>query len=156
MPQTCATCKHPQSREINQRIRSGRPLVDIARWLKEEAGKGNGYAITRFALSRHAHDHVGVEPQKGRRPPSEDFLTAVVNAAHDGLEDGSLRVTLRDGISAKAELNKQQARNQDRDLMAKIALALTGQTLLSARVIDPEVEAIEAEFRPLLTAGHAT
>jgi hypothetical protein len=35
--------------------------------------------------------------------------------------------------------------------MAKIALALTGHSpLLNARVIDPEIEAIEAEFRPLL------
>jgi hypothetical protein len=155
MPQTCASCKHPQSREINHRIRDGRPLVDISRWLTELHEKDPSIPkITRFALARHAKDHVGVEPQRGRRPPSEDFLTAVVNAAHDGLEDGSLRVTLRDGIAAKAELNKQQARNQDRDLMAKIALALTGQSpLLTATVIDPEIEAIEAEFRPLLTSG---
>jgi hypothetical protein len=151
MSQTCASCKHPQVREINHRIRDGRPIVDIERWLTELSEKGDGYKITRFALARHARDHVKVKPPIGRRPPSSNFLEAVRDAAHDGLEEGTLRVTLRDGISAAAELNKQAARSADRDLMAKIALALTGHSpLLNARVIDPEIEAIEAEFRPLL------
>jgi len=156
MPQTCASCKHPQVREINHRIRDGRPIIDIERWLKELAAADQGYPITRQALARHARDHVKVEPKRGRRPPAESFLQAVVDTAHDALEEGTLRVTARDAISAQAELNRQAEKGKDRDLMLKIALALTGQTpLLEARVIDPEVEALEAEFRPLLTSGQA-
>ena len=40
-------------------------------------------------------------------------------------------------------------RNVDRDILARIALALTA----NVRVLDPEVEALEAEYRPLLTPG---
>ncbi len=153
MAQTCASCKHPQVREINHRIRDGRPLIDIARWLKQEAEAGNGYAITRFALSRHARDHVQVQPQRGRRPPSDNFLQSVVDKAHDDLEEGTLRVTARDAISAQAELNRQADRSADRDVLQKIALTLMGHVPIEARVLSPEDEAIEAEFRPLLTSG---
>ena len=155
MPQTCATCKHPQVREINHRLRAESPYEDISRWLGELAGNGVGYKITRQALARHARDHLAQgQRAQGRKPVSGNFLQNVVDAAQEGLAEGTLRVTLRDGISAQAEMNKQASRSADRDLMAKIALALSGQSLLEARVIDPEVEAIEAEFRPLLTAGN--
>lgn len=156
MPQTCATCKHPQVREINHRIREERPYEDISRWLTELAGQGTGYPITRQALSRHHKDHLGETPERssGRKPLSKNFLQAVVETAQDKLENGELAVTVRDGISAQAELNRQLDRSADRDLMARIALALTGNVgLIEARVIDPEMEAIEAEFRPLLTSG---
>ena len=122
--------------------------MDISRWLD-----GLGTPITRQALARHARDHLNVKPTIGQRPVSGNFLEAVRDTAHAALDAGELRVTLRDGISAAAELNKQAARSADRDLMAKIALALTGTPLLEARVIDPELEAIEAEFRPLLASG---
>lgn len=149
MGRPCATCSHPQVREINHRLREKRPLRDISRWLDSTETP-----ITAQALARHAKDHLEVTLQRGRRPVSGSFLEAVRDAAHEGLVEGNLRVTLRDGISAAAELNKQAARSADRDLMAKIALALTGNALLQAKVIDPEIEAIEAEFRPLLTAGN--
>lgn len=145
MPGVCASCKHPQVREINHRIRQERPLTDISRWLSEI-----GTPITRQALARHAKDHLSVAPVHGRRPVSGNFLEAVRDAAHEALSEGELRVTLGDGIKAAAELNKQAARTADRDLMARIALALTGNALIQARVIDPELEALEAEFRPLL------
>ena len=145
MPGVCASCKHPQVREINHRIREKRPFEDISRWLTEL-----GTPITRQALARHARAHVGVQPTLGRRPVSGDFLRDVVETVHEKLADGELAVTLRDGISAQAELNKMAARTADRDLFAKIALALTGHSLIQARVIDPEIEALEAEFRPLL------
>lgn len=148
MPGVCASCKHPQVREINHRIREERPLTDISRWLSEI-----GTPITRQALARHAKDHVGAQVARGRKPVSANFLQAVVETAHEKLSEGELTVTLRDGIQAQAELNKQVARSADRDLMAKIALALTGHALIEARVIDPELEALEAEFRPLLTSG---
>ena len=157
MSQTCATCKHPLVKEVNHRLREGRQITDISRFLEDKAEEGVGYKITRQALARHARDHlkVPVRAPGGTPRQSDNFLQAVVNTAHDALEEGTLRVTARDAISAQAELNRQAEKGKDRDLMLKIALALTGQTpLLEARVIDPEVEALEAEFRPLLTAGN--
>lgn len=149
MGRPCASCQHPQLREINLRIKQGRPIEDIARWLAT-----TDEPITATALRRHAKEHAGAQLQRGRRPVSGDFLNDVVAEAHDGLLEGRLRVTLKDGIAAQAELNKQAAKDADRSLMAKIALALSGHSpLLEARVIDPEVEALEAEFRPLLASG---
>jgi hypothetical protein len=151
MPGACATCRHPQVREINHRIREGRPYEDISRWLDEIK-----LPITRQALARHHKAHLGEVPERpqGRKPLSRNFLEAVVETAQDKLENGELAVTVRDGISAQAELNRQMDRSADRDLMAKIALALTGNVFLpEVRVLDPELAAIEAEFRPLLTAG---
>ena len=145
MPGVCATCRSRHRKEIETRLRQDRPLTDISRWLDEI-----GEPITRQALARHMRDHLGAKPRVGNRPISGDFLEAVERTAHEALEAGELRVTLRDGIAARAERNKQAARSADRDLMAKIALALTGSPLLEARVIDPELEAIEAEYRPLL------
>jgi hypothetical protein len=83
------------------------------------------------------------------------LLQAVVEDARDRLEAGEIRATLRDGISAQAELNRQGERQRDSDMMMKIALALTGNVAV-ARVIDPlETERleIEAEFRALLPSG---
>jgi len=153
MPNTCATCKHPQVREINHRIREQRPYEDISRWLDELAAEGKGFAITRQALSRHHKDHLGEAPPReaGRKPLSKNFLQAVVETAQDKLENGELQVTVRDGISAQAEINRQMDRSADRDLMARIALVLSGS--FAPRLMDPEQEAIEAEFRPLLTSG---
>jgi hypothetical protein len=149
MPGVCATCKHPQVREINHRLKSDRPLTDISRWLD-----GIGQPVTRQALARHMRDHLGAKPRVGNRPVSGSFLEAVVTDAHEKLAAGELATTLRDGIAAQAELNKQQARSADRDLMAKIALALTGHSLLgAARIVDPEVEALEADYRLLLSPG---
>jgi hypothetical protein len=78
MSQTCASCKHPQVREINHRIRDGRPIVDIERWLTELADKGDGFKITRFALARHARDHVKVKPRAGagHRPATSSKRSA--------------------------------------------------------------------------------
>ena len=151
MPGTCATCRHPQVREINHRLREERPLTDISRWLDDL-----GTPITRQALARHLRDHLGEAPapQKGRRPLSKNFLEAVVQTAQDRLENGELAVTVRDGISAQAEINRQQDRSADRDLMLKIGLALTGGGNFP-RIVSPEVDEIEGEFREqlMVTAG---
>lgn len=145
MATPCATCEHSQVREINHRIREDRPLTDISRWLGEL-----GTPITRQALARHAKAHVGKEPLRGKRPVSADFLESVRDKAHDGLESGELTVTLKDGLTAQKQLDARAARNADMDLMLRIAITLGGKR---ERLPAPEVEAIEAEFRPLLTSG---
>lgn len=157
MAQPCATCKHPQVREINHRLREERPYEDISRWLDELEADGVGYGITRQAISRHAQKgHVkGVAADKrtvGRKPVSGNFLQTVVDRVHEAVENDELSLTVRDGISAQAELNRQADRSADRDLMVKIALALGGgsQPVL---IEDAEYREIEDEFLPLLAAG---
>ncbi len=145
MPARCATCEHPQVREINHRIREKRPLVDISRWLDDL-----GTPITRQALARHAKQHLGIVPERGRVPVSGDFLTAVRDRVHARMEAGEIEPTLRDGIAAQKQLDARMARNADRDLVLKIGLLLTAPR---PALMDPEVEALEAEFRPLLEAG---
>jgi hypothetical protein len=149
MPRHCASCVSPHADEINRKLKAGIANADVSRWLSEVEAP-----ITAQSIGRHAKDHLAVEPVRGRRPVSGDFLTAVVEKAHEGVTSGDLRVSVRDGIGAQAEINRQKDRTADRDLMTKIALALTGNVLLGeARVLDPEIEAIEAEYRPLLESG---
>jgi len=145
----CASCDHPQVREINHRIKEERPLTDISRWLDEL-----GTPITRQALARHAKAHMGVAPSRGRRPVSGDFLELVRDTVHEGVLAGELVPTIKDGIKAATEIERNKNRNVDRDIALTIAALLGGHLPFgTVRVIDSEVEAIEAEFRPLLTAG---
>jgi hypothetical protein len=152
VPRQCSSCslEPPLRQELDRRIKSGATLPDLNRWLASKDVK-----LSVNALSRH-RQHVLLRPTApGPRPKSASFLEDVEAIAHDDMVAGVLRPSIRDAIAARGELNKQQARNQDRDLMAKIALALSGAAVpIEARVIDPEVAAIEAEFRPLLTSGY--
>ncbi len=145
MANPCASCDHPQVREINHRIREQRPLTDISRWLDDL-----GTPITRQALARHAKSHLEVVPQRGRRAPSEDFLTSVRDRVHERMDAGEIQPSMRDGIAAQKQIDARLARNADRDLVLKIGLMLTAPR---PALMDPEVVALEAEFRPLLTAG---
>jgi hypothetical protein len=147
MPRDCASCEHPQVREINHRLREDRPLVDISRWLKEQ-----GTPITRQAIARHKERHLpDVETSgPGRRPLSGDFLSKVVQATEMDLDDGLLKPKLRDGIAAQAELNRQRSRDMDKNLLDRISMAMAG-VILHARVVSPEVEALEGEYRQLLS-----
>ena len=89
----------------------------------------------------------------GRRPVSKDFLEAVRDAAHEDLESGALRPSLKEGIAAQKALDMRASRDQDRDLMLRISLALTGRVRIPIAPPDPNREAIEGEFRELLAIG---
>lgn len=151
MAQPCATCEHPQVREINHRMREGLPLTDISRWLKE-LGQGN---ITRQALARHMRSHLGATPRHGgRRGAHPDFLKSIVENVAERMDAGELEPTIKDGIAAQKEVNRLAEKTADRDLMLRIALALTGNVIEGDyREIDGDQAELEAEFRPLLTAG---
>lgn len=140
----CSSCENPQVREINHRIREGRPLTDISRWLKEI-----GTPITRQALARHAKGHLGLEPKAARPGVSGDFLVSVRDRAHERMENGELAVSLKDGIAAQKQLDHRAEKMADHDLMLKLALVLTARP----KLVGPDVEAIEATYRPLLEAG---
>jgi hypothetical protein len=148
---SCESCASDNRRELDRRIRSGATLPDLARWLDS---LGEKRSIN--ALSRHRQQHVLPERvPSGPRPRGTSFLEAVETSAWDDMTAGVLRPSIRDGIGARAELNKQSSRSADRDLMARIALALTGTLPVQARVIDPETEALEASYRLLLTDGES-
>lgn len=147
MPRPCACCTHPRRAELDRRLRSGSTIADIVLWLATTERP-----IQRNAVGRHANQHLGVIRTPGPRPPSGSFLEAVRDAAHEDLTAGILRPNIAHGIAAEAELSRQRARSVDQDLMLKIAMALGGHAG-TVRVIDPEQEALEAEFRPLLEAG---
>ena len=145
MARPCATCKSERKPEIEKRIREERSFLDIARWLKEV-----GEPISNAALGKHAREHMGVVPRKGARPVSGDFLEAVRDNAHEALDAGELAVSLKDGIAAQKALDARLAKNADRDLILKIGLMLTAPR---PQLMDPEVEAIEGEYRKLLGDG---
>ena len=152
MARPCSTCKSARKADIERRIREQRSYLDISRWLKEV-----GEPISNVALAKHAKEHMDVIPTRGRRPVSGDFLESVRDTAHEALASGELAVTLKDGIAAQKALDARAARNADMDLMLKIAITLGGRRD-PLRLPDPEVEAIEGEFRhvlepELLTSG---
>ena len=149
MARPCASCTHPRREEIDRKLKAGVSFVDVSRYLDETEKP-----ITAQSVAAHAKDHLAVVPVHGRRVASDDFLTNVRDAAAEALENGELAVSLKDGIAAQKALDARAARDMDRDWQLKLVQALTGQIPASTiRVIDPEQEAIEAEFRPLLTSG---
>lgn len=152
MSRPCKACGSVNQKAINQRLRSGTTIVDVARWLD-----GIDDPIGRNALSRHqVHIGVGARPS-GPRPPSKPFLEAVRDAAHEDLDSGILRPTLTHGIAAEAELSRQKSRDVlGKDWQILIVQALTGQVPQPIRALDAmdvERAELEAELRPLLEAG---
>jgi hypothetical protein len=147
MARPCASCTSANLTEINRKLRSGTTAKDVSRWLTEI-----GDPITENALGRHRRDHLGIEVPNGRRPPSGDFLRTVVAKVHDKVENDELQLSVRDGIAAQAELNRQADKMADRDIAIKIAIALGGVRPI-ALLEDPQNAAIEAEYRELLTPG---
>jgi hypothetical protein len=144
----CKTCEHPQRKEIERQSKAGVPATMISVWTKEVEG---GY-VSRLALGKHLREHVGIVSRAGRRPDAGRLLEEIVAQGEEGLEDGTLRVTLKDAIAAQKALDTRAARLMGEEWQLKLVLALTGHAA-RVRVIDPELEAFEAEFRPLLESG---
>jgi hypothetical protein len=144
----CASCGHPRREEIDRKLKAGASYRDVSRWLKDTGEK----PIQPPAIAQHAKAHVGVEAPRGRRPTSADFLENVRDAAAEGLASGELNVTLRDGIQAQKALDERAKRDLDRDIWAKVTIALVGgarPALPAPR--DEEAEVLEGEFRELLS-----
>lgn len=148
MARPCASCSHPRHDEIDRKLKAGTAFADVARWLKDTGEK----TITAQSIGAHAKDHIGVASTKGRRPVSADFLEAVRDAAAEGLASGELNVTLKDGIQAQKALDARAARDLDRDIWAKVTIAITGKVPVR-QLPDPELEVIEGDFRRLLEPG---
>ena len=124
MPRPCASCAHPRRAELDRRLRSGSTLADAARWTRDPE---NAPAIGINALGRH-RAHLGVtSTPSGPRPKAATFLEAVRAVAWEDLEAGATRPSIKDGISADAELNRQRLQGDFRDLARAAYMALTGQ-----------------------------
>ncbi len=154
MPRPCQICTSAHLREVDRRLRANTPHTDVALWLASV-----DLPVHRSTVDRHAK-HTALAPARPRGPRtvSEDFLEAVRDTAHDDLRMGELKPTLRDGITAQGLLDTRTARNTDRDLMYKIALALTGHVQQPAIAAprddwDDERDALEGEYRALLPSG---
>lgn len=146
MARPCASCSHSRHDEIDRKLKAGVAFQDVARWLKDVGEK----PITAQSIGRHARDHMGVASVIGRRPFKGRLLEGIVENVELGLESGELAVSVKDGISAAKELNRIKERDLDRDIWAKVTIAITGGLRRELPPPDPEVEAIEGEFRELL------
>ena len=148
MGRPCASCSHPRHDEIDRKLKAGTAFADVERWLEATGEK----PITAQSIGMHAKQHLSITPHHGRRPTSGDFLKDVVDAAAEGLAAGSLNVTLRDGIQAQKALEDRAKRELDKDIWAKVTIALTGGVRLAVTPPkDADTEAIEGEFRELLS-----
>jgi hypothetical protein len=160
MPRPCESCRHPKADIINRKLKQGVTLGDISRWLESE---GHEFYLSTAALGRHRAHVMPDEPAKrGAKPYAGDFLELVRNRAAEAVASGEARVSVQHGLQAQAQLDARVSRNADRDLMAQIAAALTGQLppIASAdeiegeyREADSEFARAQAEFTALLTAG---
>jgi hypothetical protein len=161
MPRPCESCRHPRADEINRRIKQGRTMEDISLWLESLADDKSLYLSTA-ALGRHRrHVEPDVDPKRGQKPYSGDFLELVRDKAAEAVAAGEAKVSVQHGLQAQAQLDGRLARNADRDIIARIAMALTGQLTASGEVVEGEyvelrtdgTEEIEQEFQKLLSSG---
>ncbi len=137
----CATCNHPQRKEIERQSRAGVPATILEAWTRTTEG---GY-VSRLALGNHLRKHVGLTSKAGRRPMSGDLARDVVTRTSDRLEAGDIEPGIRDGLSAQALLDRRAESITNTELMLRFAVTLGGKRD-PLRLPDPEVEAIEAEF----------
>ena len=143
MPRPCESCRHPKAEVINRKLKQGVTLGDISRWLESE---GHEFYLSTAALSRHAKHTLPDEeqPKRGLKPYSGDYLELVRDKAAEAVIAGEAKVSVQHGLQAQAQLDARQARNADRDLIARIAMAMTGQ--LAPVTASDEIEGEYREF----------
>ena len=139
MPTRCATCSAPTRREIERQMRADVPDTTLASWTRD-----NPPYISRLALGKHRREHLGVDTAPGRKPVSGDFLELVRDDAYTGLVEGRYQGGVTHGLKAQELLDKRQQMGASAEVLAQIAMALTGQIApdYTLRVLTPE----EAEF----------
>jgi len=146
MARPCSSCSSEHAQEINRKLRSGATAEDVARWL---VSVGSNISVTAVRDHRRNHVKMNVPVARGRRPIATDFLEDVRDRVHEGVIAGELSLSVKDGIAAQKALDERLSRNADRDLAARLAIIMFGPR--EVVMLDDEQEAIEAEFRPLLT-----
>lgn len=145
----CKTCEHPNRREIERQQRAGVPDSILAPATRDMDG---GY-VSRLALGRHRREHLGVAGKPGRREMAADLATAIRDRTHERLVEGELEPTIRDGLGAQQLLDKRSERDIDRDIWARITIAMSGNRPRPR--LEPELDVMEAEYRVLAEGGSA-
>jgi len=133
----CATCNAPTRSEIERQMRAGVPDSTLSAWTKDHEPY-----ISRLALGKHRREHLGVDTKPGRKPPTGDFLQAVVEDAHEGLISERYRGGVALGIQAQKLLDARTERQSEAEWQAMLVAALTGQPRV--RVLSPDEERQEA------------
>jgi hypothetical protein len=147
----CATCFHPQRKEIERQAKAGVPATTLEAWTRTTEG---GY-VSRLALGNHLRKHVNLTPAKGRRPMSGDLAKDVVARVSERMEAGELEPNIRDGLAAAGLIDRRESLDIDRDIFAKITYALTATGPMRRQLPepDPDVQIIESEFTVLARGG---
>jgi hypothetical protein len=130
----------------------------------ENACRAKGYAIKRETVQRHLNQCLaGVRPKpnpltvsKVAKSPiataqEKDLARLVQAKAIEGLQDGTLKVTVKDGLSATALLDKREARMEDQKFMLGLARLLSGAGSVGPQ--DPHVIDV-TPTNPLLAPAH--
>lgn len=130
MARPCSTCKSEHKVEIERKLRDGSTYRDVERWLNDLGPMHADCGISDVSLAKHAREHMVAgevrEHSAGKRPIHPDFLQAVVDDAADGLANGRVKATLRDGIAAQRALDERAARADDKQLVLVLAQVIGG------------------------------
>ena len=154
MPRPCESCRHPKADEINRRIKQGRTLDDISRWLKSE---GDEFYLSIAALGRHRKhvEHGAYVQPRGQRPYSEAPLDTIIEKGMERIVSGESVVSVQNVISAVQTKENIKSRGEFANLARLAMMALTGQIVPDA--IEGEYTELpdedEQELQRLLTAG---
>lgn len=134
----------------------------------EHGCKAKGRAIKRETIKRHLEVCLGgVRPKPNpvtvrniaKSPTAtqveKDLAKLVQQKAIEGLQDGSLKVTVKDGLSATALLDKREARMEDQKFMLGLARLLSGAGSVGPRQIeDSTVIDVTPTENPMLAPAH--
>lgn len=145
---------------VNEMIAVGLTPYMIEKTLKEK-----GHPVKEETVKRHTtkcltdipvHHPTEIEKVAANRagtanggPPKEirDLAKIVQQKAIEGLENGTLSVTVKDGLAATALLDKRDARMEDQKFMLGLARLLSGAGHSGPR--DPNIIDVTPE-NPLL------
>lgn len=163
----CHVCRHPLADQIDKWMKEDVGNTEISRRLQAV-----GKYISRITLNKHRRGHLmtpivrerieAVEEYKRKQrtikgPKRADLLEMTRDLAVEGLQDGSLQVTLGDGLKADIALRQIAEKGADREWGLKMAAILGGGW--TPQIVEGQYRELDAEAQEdfeavaLLTAG---
>lgn len=161
----CRVCRGPKNQEINDMLARGESFREIEREMRAAGWPIKSESVSKHfdrCLSRDIRNIVSVPAVAaaeerllaGLTPEQrEDFAVLVERKAIEELQAGRLRVSTKDGIAARALLDRREDRADSRTFMLNLARVLTGAgspapALLTGPI--DEGEYVELPENPLL------
>jgi hypothetical protein len=114
-------------------------------------GTEGGY-VSRLALGNHFRKHMALTPAKGRRPMTGDLAKDIIGRVSERMESGEIEPRISDGLKAVALVDRREAADLDRNIWAKVTLAISG-AMPPRQLPDPDVSILEAEYRVYAEGG---